>query len=60
MSAIAELFDRDPLKLSDRDLDEIVAYMRANRENFNKAQERVTKTAKAKQMKTDVEVAVQL
>lgn len=48
---IAELFERDPLKLTRKDLDKIIAYMRANRENFIK-KPKVKKATKA----VDVEV----
>lgn len=35
MSDIAELFDRDPLKLTDQDLDTIITSLRQQRANFN-------------------------
>lgn len=35
MSDLAELFARDPLQLSNADLDTIIAKMRAMRANFN-------------------------
>lgn len=35
MSDIAELFSRDPLDLTDQDLDQIIAKLRASRAAFN-------------------------
>lgn len=50
-STIAELFARDPLKHSQRDVEEIVAYFRANRKDFKESgiRAKATKTLNAKE-----------
>jgi hypothetical protein len=35
MSDLAELFERDPLQLSDQDIDRIIADLRERRKTFN-------------------------
>jgi hypothetical protein len=51
MSTVAELFARDPLKHTRKDVEEIVAYFRSTRKDFKEAGVRAksTKTLTAKE-----------
>ncbi|NJL70383.1 MAG: hypothetical protein HC888_01635 [Candidatus Competibacteraceae bacterium] len=51
MSTIAELFARDPLKHTQKDLEDIVAYFRSTRKDFREAGVRAksTKTLNTKE-----------
>lgn len=51
MSEIAELFDRDPLHLTDQDLGKIIAHMRENRERFLLEKKPATAKPKAVSLK---------
>ena len=57
-TSVAELFERDPLGLSDQDIDAIVAYMRERREDFKnkKTSTARKKTTAAAASGVDVEV----
>lgn len=59
MSTIAELYDRDPLELSDQDLDAIIAYNREKRADFKKKQEAAVARKASKTVPT-VNVEVKL
>jgi len=54
--SIDELFDKDPLKLSDQNVDSIVQEMRASRTNWM-AEEQASKT-KGKSKKIDLSVGL--
>jgi hypothetical protein len=55
---IQELFDQDPLKLSDTDIDSMIAYFRAERINYLRpAEEKPKKAPKAKATKISAEQA---
>lgn len=47
-TSIQELFDRDPLELSKKDIDEIIAYHRAHRHTFTQTGKAPTKKAAEK------------
>ena len=48
MESISELMGKDPLSLTKSDLEEIVAYYRANRAQFIQGDKRAARPAKAK------------
>lgn len=48
MSDMAELFSRDPLNHTRESIDEIIAYYREARKNFNLGEKSAGKTPKAK------------
>ena len=48
MSDMAELFSRDPLKPTRESIDEIIAYYRVARANFNLGEKSAGSTKKAK------------
>lgn len=52
MSDISELFDRDPVSLSDQDIAAIVAEQRKSHANFELGVKPPTKAAKPKSTKT--------
>ena len=54
---IQELFDTDPLKLSDQDIDQMIAYYRSERFDYMQAPEEKKAKGKAKPVLTEAEQA---
>jgi len=52
LGSLAELFARDPLSLSDREVDEIIAGLRKQRENFIKEETKSKSSGKRTRAKT--------
>lgn len=57
---IAELFARDPLKLSDQDLDAIILKLRGQARQFAAGNMKAGKTVKPKAAKTGLQLDIEL
>ncbi len=58
MSTLSELFARDPQSYSDQDLDEIIAYFRNSRKQFNAGNMKAGTTKKAPTEKQKASLAI--